>query len=186
VNLGQMMMVLGAMALLSLVVLSANSGLLENTDTTNDSEYGVTQVSLATSLIEEAMSKSFDNNVATTGFAPITSPSGFSNNLGRDGNERYRGTSLFNDFDDYNRLFIVYKNSSDATSTPSSDYEYAIPGLRSKYYVRVSVGYVDYPNLDVVVNNQTYHKKMTVTVIRQDTQPTAKDTLTLSAIMSYW
>lgn len=187
-NLGQMMLVIGASVLLSLLILSANSSTFEATDTMYTSEFGVTAISLATSIVEEANGKMFDQCIAGVNPAAVfdstlfTSPGA----LGRDAGETYRNpVKDFNDFDDYNNLFLVYKSNvaADTIATPGSDWESIVPGIRAKYFVRCAVCYVKLPNLDVPYTiRQTWHKKIVVTV----TSPSSRDSLVYPAIMSYW
>jgi hypothetical protein len=187
-NLGQMMMVIAAISLLGILILNTNATLINNYDTTNNSEFEITAVSLATSLVEEAMGKMFDEVIADSNTTALTTPTQLSLTLGAEGAEKYRDTSStfadFDDFDDFNNLFIVYKSDlpAEAAQTPGSNFEFAVPGMRSKYFVTAQVMYVDPTNLDGVSSSRTWHKKMIVTV----TSPSVKDTLRFPAIMSYW
>jgi hypothetical protein len=186
-NLGQIMMVALALMLLGGLVLNANSSVYQSTDTMYTSEFGVTAISLATSVVEEASGKMFDNAIAGTNAAAVYDSSLFTSPgaLGPEAGESYRGPNDFNDIDDYNGLFIVYKSNvaADTISTPGSNREIIVPGIRSKYFVRCKVCYVQPPNLDVSYTaKQTWHKKITVTV----TSPSTRDSLVYPAIMSYW
>jgi hypothetical protein len=102
--------------------------------------------------------------------------------------ESYRanvpGTKSFNDFDDYNNLFIVYKSNvaGDTARTPGSSYETTVPGIRAKYFVKARVNYVNQNDLNGFTTAKTWHKKITVTV----TSPSFKDTLVFPAVMSFW
>ena len=186
-NLGQMMLVVGAIALLGVLILNANSSVYEASDTMYTSEFGVTAISLATSIVEEASGKMFDQAIAGTNPVAVYDSSLFTapGSLGPDAGEAYRGTKDFNDIDDYDRLFIVYKSdvAADTVSTPGSKWETIVPGIRAKYFVRCVVSYVNPPNLDIAyTTRQTWHKKITVTV----TSPSSTDSLVYPAIMSYW
>ena len=183
-NLGQMIMVLGALSLLGGLVLNTNSNLLETNQTMNNSEFGITAVSLATSLVEEAMGKMYDETIADSTSPALTNPNQLSVTLGPVGGEQYRGGTSFDDFDDFNGLFLVYKSAvpADSVMTPGSSYEYKVKGLRAKYFVRAKVNYVNYTNLNDTSAVATWHKKITVTV----TSPSSPDTLSFPAIMSYW
>jgi hypothetical protein len=183
-NLGQMIMVLGALSLLGALVLNTNTGLMETNQTMNNSEFGITAVSLATSLVEEAMGKMYDQVIADSTSGALTDPSQLSVVLGPGTGEAYRGALPFNDFDDFNGLFLVYKSDklADAPTTPGSSYEYVVPGLHAKYFVKAKVNYVNYQHLNDTSAVRTWHKKITVTV----TSPSCKDTLVFPAIMSYW
>jgi hypothetical protein len=187
-NLGQMMLVIGAVSLLGILILNTNATLIDSYETTNNSEFEITAVSLATSLVEEAMGKMFDEVIADSNTVTLTAPNQLSSVLGSDGVEKFRDTSAtltdFDDFDDFNNLFVVYKSdlATEAAKTPGSNYEFAVPGMRAKYFVTAKVTYVDPTNLDGVSSNKTWHKKIVVTV----TSPSVKDTLRFPAIMSYW
>lgn len=186
-NLGQMMLVVGAIVLLGVLILNANATVYQASDTMYTSEFGVTSISLATSIVEEAMGKMYDESVASGTSAAVFDSSVFTapGSLGKETGESYRGVHDLDDFDDFNNLLFVYKSDlpSDTASTPGSAYEFKIHGLRGKYFVRTKVVYVKPPNLDVAYTlNRTWHKKITVTV----TSPGEKDSLVYPAVMSYW
>jgi hypothetical protein len=188
-GLGQMMLVIGGIVLLGVVVLTANGSLIESTDTMNDSEFGVTAVSLASSLVEEASGKMFDAIIADSTSPALTDPSQLSTTLGPETGESYRsGTHDFDDFDDFNNIFLVYKsdNGRDTIHTSGSTWETIVPGIRSKYFVRARVYYVPYNNLDSISTAKTWHKKIVVTVTRPQPNPTKADTLIFPAVVSYW
>ena len=184
-TLGQSMLVIGAITLLGILVLNANSTLLQTNETMNTSEFGITSVSLATSLVEEAMGKMFDEVIADSNTGTLTLPSQLSATLGPDGAESYRNGALdFNDFDDFNNIFLVFKSSvpADTAKTPGSTMEIVVPGIRAKYFVKAKANYVEYTNLNGIAASRTWHKKLTVEV----TSPSSKDTLRFPAVMSYW
>ncbi len=186
-TLGQSMLVIGAITLLGILVLNANSTILQTNTTMDTSEFGITAVSLATSLVEEAMGKMFDQVIADSTTGAITDSNQLTPvaGLGPDGPESYRsGTNDFNDFDDFNNIFLVYKSNvgSDTIPTPGSTWETVVPGIRAKYFVRARVYYVSPGFLDDTSSHRTFHKKIVVTV----TSTGSKDTLRFPAIMSYW
>ncbi len=187
-NLGQMMLVVAALMLLGILVLNTNKTLLSTNDTQNTSEFGITAVSLATSLVEEANGKMFDEVVADSNTGALTNASQLSSVLGPDGSEAYRDAVRdFNDYDDFNGLFLVYKNPLDSATTPGATKEFVMPGIRAKYYVKAKIEWVNPTaangyNIDAVVTTKTWHKKLTVTV----TSPSMSDTLVYPSIMSYW
>lgn len=190
-NLGQMMFGLACIVLLGIVILNANGSLLESSEVMNDSEFGITAISLATSLVEESMGKMFDAAIedSTTGQLTSTSQLTAANALGHSGVEEYRDPVYdFNDFDDFNNLFLVYKsdNPADTARTPGSDWETIVPGVRSKYFVRAKVVYVPWNDLNGASSIPTWHKKIIVTVTRPQPKPTKADTLVFPAVMSYW
>jgi hypothetical protein len=59
-NTGQMMLTLLALILLSLLTLRVNSSQLSTQDTMQNSKFGVLAVSVASSIMEEASEKAFD------------------------------------------------------------------------------------------------------------------------------
>ncbi len=197
-NLGQMMMVIGAILMLGVLILNANSTIYQTNDIMYTSEFGVTAISLSTSITEEAMGKMFDKVVTDSNSAVLldstllTLPGSLGPDLAE--NESYRGSVVgtrdFNDFDDFNNLKICYHSEvpADVDATPGY-LQVIVPGIRAKYYVSCVVQYVNPPNLDAAYTlRQTWHKKMTVTVTSPSaTGVTGKpDTLVYPAIMSYW
>jgi len=202
-NLGQMILVVGAIVLLGILVLNANSTVYQASDTMYTSEFGVTAVSLATSLVEEAEGKMFDVIVAPKNGADLydstlLTPVG---SLGPElttEHESYRHLvpgypNDFDDFDDFNGLKLCYHDTTETDAT-AGFLQITVPGMRAKYYVTCTVVYVKPPNLDVpYIVRQTWHKKISVTVwspsaVKLDpaTGQTVADTLVYPAIMSYW
>lgn len=160
-NSGQLFLTIGGMFLLSLLVLRMNTTFLSTGEVMYNTKYGVLAVSLGTSMIEEANSKSFDCNTDTnsvSSLSSITAPS----SLGPDSGESF---SNFNDFDDFNNY-----QKTDTT----------MPG--TVFNIKCQVGYVDTLNPDVFINQKTWHKRILVTV----TSPSMQDTVRLSSVFSYW
>lgn len=182
-NLAQTMMVIAGLAILGILVLNANRTMFESNDTQNASEFGINAVSLATSLVEEANGKMFDEVIADSMTGDLSVPGQLSSALGKETGERYRdGANDFNDFDDFDRLFIAYKSPVDAAIVTGADRDIIVPGIRALYYVRARVDYVTEANLDSAVSFRTWHKRMMITV----TSPAIKDTLRYPSVMSYW
>ena len=184
-NLGQMMLVVAALSILGILVLNANRTVLETNDTQNQSEFGINAVSLATSIVEEAMGKMFDEAIADSNTGELSDPLQLTSaaTLGKEGAEAYRaGVDDFNDFDDFHKLFLVYKSPADSLATPGADREVIVPGIRDRYFVRSRVEYVSDATPDIAVAFPTWPKKMTVTV----TSSSSRDTLVYPALMSYW
>ncbi|HEX7572596.1 MAG TPA: hypothetical protein VF514_05845 [Bacteroidota bacterium] len=199
-NLGQMMMVIGAIVMLGVLILNTNSTIYQTNDIMYTSEFGVTAISLSTSLAEEAMGKMFDKVVADSNAAALIDSTLLTlpGSLGPDAseNESYRGYPVgsgkkdFDDFDDFNGLNLCFHSEVPADIDATPGYlQVIVPGIRAKYYVSCTVTYVNPPNLDApYAVRQTWHKKMTVTVTSPSaTGVTGKpDTLAYPAIMSYW
>lgn len=157
---GQMMLAVGAMILLSTLVLRVNNNLLSTNEVMMESKFGVLATSLAASIIEEASNKAFDE---VTDGNPITDKSLLTApaDLG-DEDEEYKD---FNDFDDFNGYERVVTNLPSAT-----------------FLLQCKVDYVVPPNIETPSANRQWHKKITVTV----SSPSSQDTVKLSSIYSYW
>ncbi len=159
-----MMITIGALFLLSLVILRVTRGFLNTDEVLLDNKLGVLAVSVASSLLEEASGKAFDEN---TDSATVSSLSGLSTTLGPDG-EVY---PHFNDIDDYNGFKKI---------------DNTIPAAR--FIDSVAVVYVSSANLNVPSASKTWNKKITVFVsspslFRADGKP---DTIKMSQVFSYW
>ena len=182
-NLAQTMMVIAGLAILGILALNANRTMLESNDTQNISEFGINAVSLATSLVEEANGKMFDQVIADSTTGDLSVPGQLSASLGKESGEGYRaGVNDFNDFDDFNDLFLAYKSPVDSAIVTGANKDVIVPGMRALYYVRARVQYVSDTNLDSVVAFRTWHKRIMVTV----TSPAIRDTLRYPSVMSYW
>jgi hypothetical protein len=182
-NLAQTMLVIAGLSILGILVLNANRTMLESNDTQNVSEFGINAVSLATSLVEEANGKTFDEVIADSTTGELSAPGQLSVTLGKEGAETYRGGSDdFNDFDDFNNLVLAFKSPLDSAVVTGADRDIIVPGIRALYYVRTRVQYVSDTNLDSAVAFRTWHKRMMVTV----TSPAIRDTLRYPSVMSYW
>ncbi len=183
-NLGQMMMVIGALAILGILVLNANRTVVETNETQNVSEFGINAVSLATSLVEEANGKMYDEVISDTLVGVLTNPSQLTmvGSLGHEGESYRDSVNDFDDFDDFDGLFLVFKSPLDSAVTTGAHREVIVPGIRATYHVKASVTYVEDTNLDAAGNHRTWHKLMTVTV----TSPSIPDTLRYPSLMSYW
>ena len=160
-NTGQMMLTIGAMLLLSTLMLRVNTNNLTTDSIRAEAQYGVLATSIITSIMEEAKSLSFDaatDSSSVTLLNQLTLPS----NLGPENGETF-GT--FNDFDDFDGFTRV-----DSTM-PSAIFN-----------IGCTVDYVNTSNLLAKSFSQTWHKKITVTV----SSDFMEDTLTQSSIYSYW
>ncbi|NOX18571.1 MAG: hypothetical protein GXO87_09870 [Chlorobi bacterium] len=166
-NTGQMMITIGALMLLTTVILRVNSDFLLSTVQMAESKYELVAVSLGTSLIEEAFSKPFDEITANDSL--ISSPAALSSNLGPDAGEDTR--AQFDDFDDYNN-YVEY--TAGDTSLLSADFK-----ISSKvFYVDPAV------SLDGVAT-KTYFKRIEVEVTSRFID-NGKDTIRLTKINSHF
>ncbi len=164
-NTSQMLITLGALILLSLVILRVNRGFLTTDSVLLDSKIDVLAVSVATSILEEANGKAFDEITDSTSINDVNL---LSSVLGPESGEVY---PFFDDFDDYNGFVKI-----DSTNPIA------------KFKVICKVNYVNPTNLDDTTTSKTWHKKLTVYV----TSPSMlghdhkQDTLKMSSIFSYW
>jgi hypothetical protein len=186
-NLGQTLLVVAALGLLGILVLNSNRTVLETNETQNMSEFGITAVSLATSLVEEAQGKMFDEVISDSTTATLTDPNQLTPadaaNLGPEGSEAYRAGILdFDDFDDFDGLVLAFKSPLDSASIPGATMQLTVPGIRAIYIVETTVRYVADTDLDTPVTYRTWHKRLMVKV----KSPSMKDSLMYPSIMSYW
>ncbi len=161
-----MLITVGAMVLLSLVILNVYNGYLVNNGVVMNSKFDILAVSLATSIIEDANGLAFDQK--TTGGHTIIYSSELSS-CGPGSSEYYnsRTDNNFNDFDDYNGLHIVYNDST----------------LESAVYdIRCEVGYINDYQPTRFVSNKTWFKRLDVYV----SSPSMQDTVKMSTVMSYF
>ena len=158
-NTGQMLLTLGALILLSSLVLRFNRAVLTSDEIMYNSKFNVLASSLATSLIEEAKGKAFDKNTVN---AAVNNTNQLSTQLQAESGELYPD---FDDFDDFNNFVRV-----DST-LPSA-----------VFYVTSKVNYVSMLDPDVVSLTPTWRKAITVTVI----SPSMKEPVRISSIYTYW
>ena len=160
-NTGESLITIAAMMLLSLTVLSVNNNLLSTDTVLMETKFGVLAVSLATSVIEEANKKPFDEAGIDDAISDITSLTD-PDNLGPSGGETYPD---YDDFDDYNGY------TKHISNLPSAEFD-----------ISCQVCYVNPAKPDSAANIKTWHKKITVNV----TSPSSRDTFNLSSVYSYW
>lgn len=183
-----MILVLAAMMILSALILQSNNIILDSSESLISSDTDAAATTLATSLAEEACGKMFDEVITDSTVAALTSPTQLSSVLGPETGERFRDStgsfSAFDDFDDFNGLFLVYKSKTveDSAPTPGANWEFVVPNIRAKFFVRARVEYVVASAPDVPVGMRTWHKKLTLTL----TSPSSKDTLVYPYLMSFW
>lgn len=162
-NTGQMIMTLGAMLLLAAVMLRVNTTNLTNESVRDEAQYGVLANSIATSIIEQAQSKAFDQVSDTSN---VVSASQLSLVLGPEGSET---EETFNDFDDYNGF------TKRDTSMKSAVFD-----------ISCAVVYVEPGNILGSTSNRTYNKKITVTITRPVSADSSELVVRSSSIFSYW
>jgi hypothetical protein len=182
-NTGQTMLVMGAFSLLSIVTLGINRTILSSSTLGIQMEANLNALSLGQGLLDEIMSRDFDQNVTggnrVFSYSAMTSTGG----LGPDGSgeiifgndSSYTGTfqsrSKFNDVDDYNNYSRKFYDTRLGWFT-----------------MRAAVTYIDEINPNTVSTSQTWQKKIIVTITNfsmpQDLNGNAL-TYTLSDIAVY-
>jgi len=159
-NTGQMLLTMGALLLLSTMILRFNRSVLTSDEVMYNSKFNVLASSLCTSLIEEARGKAFDQNSDT---ASVSTTNQLSDTLGPELGETY---DTYNDFDDFNGFVKV-----DSTM-PSAI-----------FYATAKVVYITTSSNSVNVSaNRTWNKMITVTIMSSS----MKDPITMSSTYSYW
>lgn len=156
-----MLLTIGAMLLLSTLMLRVNTTNLTTDSIRAEAQYGVLATSIITSIMEEAKSLAFDEATDSNSVNTLNDLTS-SSNLGPDPGETY---DTFNDFDDFNGFTKV-----DSTM-PSAFFN-----------IGCEVDYVSSSNLLGKSSLATWHKRITVTV-SSDYMP---DTLIQSTVYSYW
>jgi hypothetical protein len=145
VNSGQMLLVLGALLLFSLIMPALNGTMLYNDRSMTVSKVQVNAMAIAQKFLSEAATKEFDQNAFQGGHIWYTSftPPG---SLGAETGEVYPN---YNDVDDYNSLSLI-----DSTSMPSV-----------RFTITGNVTYVDANNPgQPYAIQQTYVKRVRITV----------------------
>ncbi len=166
-NGGQMMITIGALMLLSIVILRVNTGNLNTHEVLIDSKVQILATSLGNSIIEEAFTKEFDEyNVMYP--AELLSNLTPVNSLGIEGGESYPN---FDDMDDFNGLHI-FKNIIDADN----------------YEIQCKVEYVNPANPEIPSPTRTWDKKIIVKVTSKGmlNRNGIQDTIKMSSVRSYW
>lgn len=180
-NLGQTMITMGMFVLLVMSVISANRMLVQNNELNLQTEALTASATIANDLLQEALSKRFDEFSDTTGTQPKSdfSPPG-GNEWGPSAAEQsllgplpdssYTGAyrsipdSVFNDLDDYNGYTrLVTENNI------------------SGFLVTVAVYYVNSSDPDVPLTTQNTYKKIEITV----EHPQYLKPVKYSAMLSY-
>jgi len=168
-NTGQTLITIGAIALLSIVILRINTGFLSTNSVLQETKTSVFAISYATSTIEKANSLAFDSATDTTSLTNVNQLTDVFS-LGPEAGET---EDTFDDFDDYNNF--VSKENFD---------------MNGYYETRCYVSYIEPTNPDVSVNYRTWHKKIVVEVtssaLISDWNTMEQDTIRLTSIFSYW
>ena len=156
-NRGQMLLVVGALALFSTLQLSVNSAIIRSATANYDGEATVEAVSVGQAMIDEILTQEYDSLTVFT--HAVSGPTLFTTaaKLGADVDTEKTVTALerepfksqvkFNDIDDYNN-YTRYVTSSHL----------------GDFTVRDSVYYVLEANQNLKSSSQTWYKKIVVKV----------------------
>jgi len=163
-NTGQMLLAMGAMILLSTIVLRVNNNFFTTETVLDETKYSFLATSLASSIIQEAKSKVFDNETDSASISDLNLLT-LENILGPEDAEKGKNKDVFNDFDDFDGY-------QDIDSTMPS----------APFWYTCQVVYVNENQPDSASSNRTWNKKITVTI----TSPYMSDVIKMSSIYSYW
>lgn len=163
-NTGQMILAIGAMVLLSTIVMRVNDTFITSDEVLDQSKYAFLATSIATSVIQEAKNLRYDEITTDSTIGEIKSKDLFST-IGYDYGENPRVASTFDDFDDYDGWQDTVKTLPSAV-----------------FNVSCRVIYVDETHPTVEASGKTFNKMITVTV----TSDYMTDVIQLSSIFSYW
>ncbi len=147
----ELFLVLASTVLLTLLMVQINRNTAEGREALQQLEMEHIAASMAQQFIEEAKSKKFDAQIGM--ISPADMPGDFTpwNGLGPGWWESYPN---FNDVDDYHNFTrTMYVDGSNFNANSG------IP-----FNVSIQVHYVSDANPDVAVSQQTYFKRVTVTV----------------------
>lgn len=163
------LLVLGAGVIFSIIALNTNKMMINQEQTQIDAELLYSGVAKAQEYIDRARTLAFDETTVM-GSTPTNLPNGFTHpshlgtaddndNLDDDGDD-----VVFDDFDDFNGM-----NRTDTTQN-------------CVYNISAEVHYVDENNPTAVAGGRTFYKCMTVTV----TSPFLADTIRLQYVKSFF
>ena len=154
---GETLLTVGALILLTFVILNYNRSLSENEDFLNETRFGLETMALATSIIEEASQLPFDEMSWDS-----TIIEKLPTDLGPDYGETNYAT--FDDFDDFN------------------NYAIAETTMQNIYSVSCKVNYVSATYPDSVSVGRTYFKKLKVTI----RNTLSNDSLSMNYVHGFW
>lgn len=146
----ELFLVLLSSVLLTLLMTQINSNTVQGREALQQLELEHTAASIAQQFIEEAKSKNFDAwvGIVDPPFTPY-------NQLGKGVGESYPNFNDVDDYDDFSRTIYVNGENFESDSTVTD----GIP-----FNVNIQVQYVNEAKPDSAVSEETYLKRMTVTV----------------------
>lgn len=170
-GLGQTMLTVGSILLLSMVLLNVNSNFSATNQVLVNSKYNIMGISLASSMLDEIMQEAFDEKVIEDYIASANLMS----SIGPD-SESY---GSFDDIDDFNGYWYE-------TEPRDTNHTNFLPG--PVYKVWVDVHYINPAQPDLVSASKTFYKKVSVSVtmpnMAGDVFPA--DTVKLEKVFSYF
>lgn len=156
-NLGQMLLVVGALAILATLTLSINTTILRAYVISYDSEATIDAISIGQAMIDEIQTQAFDSVTNTTQKILDPGKCSLPSRLGPDVDsektvsaletEPFQSQNKFNDVDDYLHYSRIVTS----------------PHL-GNFTVRDSIFYVKESNMDSLSTTQTWYKKIMVTI----------------------
>lgn len=178
-NTGQMMLTLGAIMLLSFLILRVNSSQILAQGTMVDSKLGLVGLTVANTYIDFAKRQVFDKasldaSIMVVKKSDLTAPG----DLGPETGEIY---PAFDDLDDFNlqKYNIIITDTTVLVDKNN-------PSSYTPFYITSRVYYVNddkaNPNLNSVVNTRTWYKRLDVLVWATG----LNDTIKSSSISSIW
>lgn len=166
----QTMLTVGAVLLFSTMLISFYRLLANSSETLNNAQAGISELTFATTYMELAQGLAFDE--VTVG-QPLNGPSDMGQltapaNLGPDSAfEDHFGE--FNDIDDLRDYEIIDTSQS---------------GISGIYKTRFNVYYVDPTNINQALTSRTFAKRLDLWVVRMS--PPSTDTLRSSLVFGYF
>ncbi len=161
---GQMLVTIGAIAILGGVILTVNRNINNTSAILLHSNIGIEEISLASSIMEEAQGLPFDEVTDTSSVTALSQLTP-ANSLGQEDGD---STDL-DDFDDFNGLNNQGRLEIDSLAT-------------GVYYVYTRVCYVNQNNLMGNANTQTWNKRLDIWVWNSS----SPDTVKMQSVFSYW
>ena len=176
---GQTIITMGALILLSSMLINFYSNLAQNGTTLSISEAGISQISLSSSYFERAQELSFDEAtrdsfLSVADSSKLTAPASLGSETVRPWpddsvTEVQNNVTTYDDFDDFNN------NEINDTTLASS---------LGTFHTSFKVYYVKPESINVRVNYRTFTKRLDMKIWR--TYPPGTDTLRSSKIYGYF
>lgn len=170
-NTGQTLLSLGAILLLSVLIIRINSVTIETQEDHINTRLGVVAISFANTYIDVIKSKAFDEVVMDTTKSQIVL-SDLTYPPGKESGEVFPN---FDDVDDYNFSGTILTDTT--TLVNPSD-----PSKYTPLYYTSSVYYVSFNNPNQPQMSRQWNKRIDVKVWAKE----IKDTIKLSLITGYW